>query len=420
MMRFIIGTACPGALFTALMLLFTAPVHADSMRVTEAQIMEAAMQASPDFHAVWYAEAEEQADADQAGRLQNPTVDIGASHTSGRGGSSESYDIEIEQPLSLSQMTGARARLSQAMFERAALRRQHALIQAFWQTKILYAQAWQYQQQAVLYADFKKRAQDAAAKINKSVKAGQTAISDGSLFAGDAAKFSSDLEKIEGQQAHILLQLEKTTGLNLMGKTLDAPALAVFDGDIPLLVAQAQKNASLVRLLEADLKTAERQKLAANADSAGPGIAPRFMYERAPDNREDTVGVGVVLTIPLWDQNQSERRKASAARLHAQRQLDTLEALPLSERLARASGAVERLDRRIQLLAEEALPNYRKSFDQAQKSFNAGQADATALWQIRERLFETERELLDATLDAIDARRILSLETGIMPQEALL
>jgi len=94
-----------------------------------------------------------------------------------------------------------------------------------------------------------------------------------------------------------------------------------------------------------------------------------------------------------------------------------LQTLTLSERLARVIDALLRLDRRIDSLEKKALPHYRKGFSQAQKSFSAGQTDAATLWQVRERLFETEQDALHATLEAIEARRILSLETGAMPMD---
>lgn len=390
---------------------------AEIQSISEMKILSAAMQASPDYQAVFKSAAEEKADAEQEGRLENPTLDLQSVRTSTPGDDTQSYDIEIEQPLKLSQLTGTRNMFSSALYERAELREQHGILQAYWSIKTLYARAWQAQEQAKLYTDFQKRAQDVSDKIGKSVKAGQTPVSEGSLFAGDVAKFGSDFEKIKADSGQLRLQLEKATGLNLSSVELEKPVLPLVERDIAVLENQAHQNASLVRLLERDLRAAERQKNAALADSALPEIAPRFIYGRNPDENEDSVGFGVVLTIPLWDRNQSERQKADASKLYAQRQLDTLQTLPLSERLVRIVDAVDRLDRRITALNDEALPNYRKGFTQAQKSFNAGQTDAAALWQIRERLFETEQEALGAVLESIEARRILSLETGIMPQE---
>ncbi len=392
-------------------------VRAEIQAISEIEILRAAIKTSPDYQAVFKNAAEEKADAQQEGRLGNPTLELKSVRTSTPVDDTQSYDVEIEQPLKLSQLTGARTILSNTLYEQAELREQHGILQAYWSIKTLYAMAWQAQEQVKLYTDFQKRAQDVSDKIGKSVKAGQTPISEGSLFAGDVAKFGSDLEKTKSDSAQLRLQLEKATGLNLSGVVLEKPILPAVERDIPTLESQAYQNASLVRLLETDLRAAERQKNAALADSALPEIAPRFIYGRNPDENEDSVGFGVVLTIPLWDRNQSERQKADASRLYAQRQLDTLQTLPLSERLVRIVDAVDLLDRRISALNDKALPNYRKGFTQAQKSFNAGQTDAATLWQIRERLFETEQQALDAILESIEARRILSLETGIMPQE---
>jgi outer membrane protein TolC len=390
---------------------------AETKIISEAQILQAAMQASPDFQAAVRDGTIEKADAGQAGRLDNPTVELNALRTSTAGSDENSFDLEIEQPFKLSQLTGQRARLSNALFEQAELRQQHAMLEAFWRTKMLYAQVWQYQEQAKLYADFQKRAAGVAAQVGKAVKDGQTPVSEGSLFTGDAAKLASDLENIKAQEGDLRLQLSKVTGLDLADAVLEKPILPPLNADIAYLEGKARENASLVRLLESDLQAAQRQKQAALADSGAPEIAPRFIYGRNSDANEDTAGLGVVLTIPLWDQNQLERQKADAAQLYTQRQLDTLQRLPLSERLQRIVNTIDRLDRRVRILENEALPNYRKGFTQVQKSYRAGQADAVALWQIRERLFETEQEALKATLETVAAHRILSLETGILPQE---
>lgn len=385
--------------------------------ISEKQVVQAAMQSSPDIQGVLKDAANAKADADQEGRLANPTAKFDAKRTSTPGDDSNSFDVEIEQPLKLSQLTGTRTMLSNTLFEQASLREQHGMIGAVWNVRMLYADVWKLQEQERLYTEFKKRAEDVSAKINKAVKAGQTPISEGSLFQGDVAKFSSDLEQIKARQAQLRLQLEKATGLSLLGRKLEKPELDTIASNSAELEKTARENASLVRLLETDLKAAERKKYAAIADSAGPEIAPRFIYGRNPDDKEDTVGFGVVLTIPLWDRNQSERQKADAERRFAQSQLDGFQQMPLGERLSRILEGIERLDRRIDTLGNDALPNYRQAFAQAQKSFGAGQMNAAALWQIRERLFETESQAIDAHLEALEARRLLSLETGTLPQE---
>ena len=415
-MKKIVLTIVP-MLALAGMAFLPSPTLAETRVVSETQVMQAAMQLSPDFQAALREGSFEKADAGQEGRFSNPTVELNAVRTSTAGSDENSFDLEIEQPFKLSQLTGQRARLSNALFEQAELRQQHGMLEAYWRTKMLYAQVWQYQEQAKLYADFQKRAADVARQVGKAVKDGQTPISEGSLFTGDAAKLSSDLENIKAQESEMRLQLAKMTGLSLTDATLEKPALPTLNRDIAYLEGQAQENASLVRLLETDLLAAQRQKQAAVADTGVPEIAPRFIYGRNSDANEDSVGLGVVLTIPLWDQNQSERQKANAAQLYSQRQLDALQTLPLSERLQKIVETIDRLDKRIRILESEALPNYRKSFAQVQKGYRAGQTDAVALWQIRERLFETEQEALKATLETVAARRILSLETGMMPLE---
>lgn len=379
------------------------------------------MQNSADFQAVYQTEAFEKADSEQINRWENPELDFSAILTSIPGEKDEtSFELEIEQPLRFSQLNGKRSAYAKALFERAEIRQQHGIIQAYWAIKTLYAQTWLIQQRAELYQEFSANAKKTAHIMDRAVNAGQTAISEGSLFAGDMAKFESDLEAIQAEQYQLQYALEKATGLNLSGKVLEQPSLPVLDGSPQEWETQALANPSLVRLLSADLSAAKKQQSLAITDGTAPQIAPRFIYGRNQNDREESIGLGIAVTIPLWDSNQNERQKAQANHIYAQRQLDTLQSLPLSERLNRIHESMIRLDKRLEKLKNQAIPNYRRSFEQAQKSFNAGQTDAMTLWQIRERLFSTEQDVLQAVLDALEARRILSLETGTIPQEVTL
>lgn len=395
------------------------PVWAKDAVVTEMQMLQAAMQHSPSFQAVYQNAAFDTADADQVARLDNPVVELKAERQSSPGEKSTGYDVELEQPFKLSHLTGTRFIWSQALLKQADLRQKQGIIQAYWEIRLLYARVWQLQEKIRLYREFRNSARDTATRIAKAVKAGQQPVSEQSLFTGDVARFESDLEQVSAEELQARLQLEKATGIVLRDKRLARPVLKEWERNITVLEQEARQNASLVRLLEADLYVAEKQKNAALADSILPEIAPRFIYNRNPRLNEDAVGVGVVLTIPLWDRQQSERQKADANRVYAQRQLDTLQVLPLSERIARIANAMQRLDKRITLFEKDVLPQYRKGFSQALRSFNAGQIDAAALWQIRERLFDTESDALEAVVNAVETRRLLSLETGILPSEVM-
>ncbi len=419
MTRIICERSCSVTVFFSLIIFALAvPSHALSAEITEDSVLKASMQHSPIYQAVLRNSAEEKADAEQVGRLQNPTIDFSRKNISTPGDDETATDIEIEQPLKISQITGTRLLLSNTLLKRANLRERHGLIQAYWDVKLLYAQTWQAQERVGILSRFLKQAVVTAAQIQKSVKAGQKPVSEGSLFEGDVAKFEGNLAQAQAEHSRLRTLLEKSSGISLEGDVkLQSPVLSSFPRDIADLEQKAKINASLVHLLDADMKAAERQKAAAVADSGAPEIAPRFIYGRNDDADEDAVGFGVVLTIPLWDRNTNERQKAEAAKRYAQSQLDSLQSVPLTQRLKRYLEDIERLDTRLEKLSNKALPNYRKAFSQAQKSFNAGQTDAVSLWQIRERLMQTEMEALTSTLEALNARQILSLETGIIPDE---
>ena len=57
-------------------------------------------------------------------------------------------------------------------------------------------------------------------------------------------------------------------------------------------------------------------------------------------------------------------------------------------------------------------PSYRQSYELSKKMFQNGQISAIELWQIREKLYQTDKESIQSFLDYLSARNDLELEIG--------
>lgn len=143
-----------------------------------------------------------------------------------------------------------------------------------------------------------------------------------------------------------------------------------------------------------------------------PEIGPRLIYSRSPDGDEKSYGVGIGLRIPLWNQNDAERKRANAELRQAKSEADLFANLPQKEVIGELQQSATTMQGRADSYFENILPGYRKSYELTRSMFRQGQADALEVWQVREKLLTSENEALDALAEAVNARGALELELG--------
>ena len=123
-------------------------------------------------------------------------------------------------------------------------------------------------------------------------------------------------------------------------------------------------------------------------------------------------GVGVALRIPLWNQNDGERKRAHAELRQAQSEANLYAGLPQQDVIGELQQSAAALQERADSYFDSILPGYRKSYELTRNMFRQGQADALEVWQVREKLLNSENEGLDALAQAVNARGALEVELG--------
>lgn len=178
------------------------------------------------------------------------------------------------------------------------------------------------------------------------------------------------------------------------------------------LLAFAQTQSNLRNVIKNRIQAAERRLNVAQQDAAMPEFGPRVFYSRSPNGDDQSYGIGVALRIPLWNQNDAERKRANAELRQARSEADLYAGLPQQEVIGELQQSASALQSRADSYFDNILPGYRKSYELTRSMFRQGQADALEVWQVREKLLSSENEALDALAQAVNARGALEVELG--------
>lgn len=395
----------------ALTLLDPARLSADAQTpLTLDEVIEGALQNSVGLSLVEQDYQAKLAGSTEASILDNPQLQTDVERNRGQRGAGVA--VELTQPLKVSQLTGARWRYADLLRTAASQERQFAILKTINDTTALYMQLWLLQERRRLFDASAQDAQSMSKLVKAAANQGQTSDAAFHLFAADAVRLKSDAEFIDAELRQARTSLAKLTGRSFEQVSLQTPVFSPVPESTARLVEFAQDRANLRKIVKTQVDAAERRLSIANQDAALPELSPRLLYSQSPGGDQKAYGVGVQLSFPLWNQNDAERRRANADLRSVRAQADLLAAIPAANTIPdlqqSARSAAERADR----YAQSVLPDYRRSYELTRSMFRQGQLNALDVWQVREKLYQTENDALQAVVDAFNARSALELELG--------
>ncbi len=341
--------------------------------------------------------------------MENPEFQADAIR--GRGESGTGYDLELTQPLKLSQITGARQRYAGYLSDAASTEQSYEILKVINETTALYTRLWLLQERRKIAEHSAEGAKSMSKLVKSAAGQGQTSAAASHLFSADAAKLESDVGALDAELRQARTDLAKMTGRHFIQAELQRPAFSAVPESTEALVAFAKDRANLRNIIKSRIKAAEERLSVANQDS-GFEFGPRLVAARSPDGDEKSYGIGVALRIPLWNQNDAERKRAEASLRQVKTEADIFAGVPPEETIAELQQSAIALQKRADSYFDAILPGYRKSYELTQSMFRQGQADALEVWKVREKLYQTENEALAAVVEAINTRGNLELELG--------
>lgn len=391
-------------------ILLAAPAMAEQSSLTLDQVIKESLQKNTSLFRAQRDYEDKLATVTETTLLDNPELQVDVGRDKGEGGLST--DMEFTQPLKFSQISGARGSYANALSSVASMEQKYEILKVINETTVLYTQVWLLSERKKLYENYANDADKMKKLVKESAGQGQTSPAASHLFSSDAAKLRADANAVDAELRQVRTELARLTGRNFQQVELQRPAFVAVPEDTERLLTFAQTQSNLRNLIKNRIQTAERRLNVAQQDAAMPEFGPRVFYSRSPNGDDQSYGIGVALRIPLWNQNDAERKRANAELRQVKSEADLYAGLPQQDVIGELQQSAVALQGRVDSYFDSILPGYRKSYELTRSMFRQGQADALEVWQVREKLLSSENEALDALAQAVNARGSLELELG--------
>jgi len=340
----------------------------------------------------------------------NPAFKVTGGYASERDGAGGAFEFEIEQPFRPSDF-GLRKTYAAALHLAANLEQQADVLRVLNATAVIYYRAWSWQERAALLAGARTQADDVLNTIQEQLEAGQSNISQRSIFEAEVARFSAELLAVRGELVGAQAELERAIGKPVTGLRLIRPAYPSLPGT-RALVAFAESRSGLRRIALARRASAAKGLSVARADAVFPEFAPGLITKY--DNRKDESGIGITIAgrIPFWDRNQGEIVRARGALDAADRELDSFDRVSLDRSVAARRQQLLNLQARATAYADQVIPAYRAAYDATLAQFRAGQATTLQLFEVQRSLVEAQEKSFEYAVEALSARTHLEQLIG--------
>jgi len=180
---------------------------------------------------------------------------------------------------------------------------------------------------------------------------------------------------------------------------------------LPSLVNASRSNAFDIRIRQAELAR-QGFKVALSKNERFPAIAvgPSYSLENAID-REQRVGLGISLPLPLWDRNVGNIESSKARQQQAQASL-VLAEREVERRVTQNAATLEAKRAEIETWKSGALAKLREATELADRNYRLGAVPLTTYVEIQKQYLEAISAFNDAQKDALEAAQMLEILTG--------
>lgn len=336
--------------------------------------------------------------------LRNPELEF--DHNVAETNGSDGLSTELTIPLQPSYFGGRQA-LAEAIRRTASLEERAQILSVLHDTTRQYLELWLLQRHAEFLEENLAFARKTNDTVQKAAKSGELQLSESYLFDAETIKFQEELRELETAIKTSQLDFLQRLGMEVTELTLAHPQPPLPPTSAEQL--KALSNASPLQILASRREEAERRVAVAKSDAYMPEISPRLLYNRGYDSDREEMGVGVRVSIPLWDRNEAELSRAEAEKHFVETSIAAYDRIGydrlLESQREKTVAAVERLNR----YEEAILPAYEKSFTATRDMFRGGQVSVLQLWLVHERLHDVQLKTLEMHKDAFEA--VMEMET---------
>lgn len=250
--------------------------------------------------------------------------------------------------------------------------------------------------------------------VRTQVREGEISVLEANLAEIEVGRARARVLSARREATSARLELGRLVGvgpseeLRVEAEVPAAPPVAAFDPEA-LLAAALERRPDLaaagatVRQVEALTRLARREAI--------PNLRIAALAEREEEGGPSRIGVGVGLSLPLWDRNQGPVARRRAQSVQAALALEATEMRVRTE-VADAYRSYVVAAQEAAVFEEEVLEPARTNQDLLETAYQAGKIDLAALVLLRNQLLDAELAYWDAWLAQREALVRLQAATG--------
>jgi outer membrane protein, heavy metal efflux system len=193
--------------------------------------------------------------------------------------------------------------------------------------------------------------------------------------------------------------------------TVSAGPIVFIAASVPKLVDAARSNAFDIRIRQVELAQ-QGFKVALSKNERFPAIAvgPFYSLENAIE-REQRVGLGISLPLPLWERNVGNIASSKARQQQAEASL-VLAGRDVERRITQTAAALDAKRAEIETWKTGAMAKLREASESADRSYRLGAVPLTTYLEIQKQYLEAVSAFSNAQKDALEAAQTLEILTG--------
>jgi cobalt-zinc-cadmium efflux system outer membrane protein len=193
---------------------------------------------------------------------------------------------------------------------------------------------------------------------------------------------------------------------------LNANSVRFSPASLPGLLQAARTHAFDIRIRQVELAQ-QGFKVALSKNERYPAVAvgPFYSLENATD-REQQVGVGLSLPLPLWDRNAGNIATNQAREQQAQASLAATER-EVEKRVTQNAATLEAKRAEIEALTSDAFAKLRDAAELADRNYRLGAVPLTIYVETQKQYLELINAAGDAQKGALEAAQELEILTGL-------
>lgn len=379
-------------------------------KLTLESALDAALNNSPQMHGIKRELALREADSLDAIAFENPELELDSIFLERN--SSKNIGAEVTVPLKPS-LFSSRQDLAKAIDNIGSMEERLQILSLKHRVTEAYLELWIIQEHSDFLSENIKFARSTKSVVSDAARRGEVGNAPLTLFNAEVLKYEDELLELEAEAASARIKLFKLINLPINTARLATPSLTVLPKSLDLIEQNLQR-----KVLEARKHIADANYKVAKQDMSFPEFSPRFKYNEGFDDDSRTASVGIRLQLPFGTKNKAEVTRARAERSYAEANLRAYDEVGYEQLINQAFSHTKLMHSRVKQYQNKIIPAYESSFNAIKQMFQNGQASVIELWQVHERLHDSELKRLDVIAHAFAAEIELEALMGKALQES--